>query len=208
MAAYRTEQEKFWAETFGDGYVDRNCDPLHLARLLPFWAQVLRGTGPLGSVLELGANIGLNLRALDALVPGMDLHGVEINGRAAELLKEWGRAEVHALSILDFRPQRTWDLVFTRGVLIHLNPQVLGGVYDLMASASAKYVLMAEYYNPCPVEIPYRGQEGFLFKRDFAGEFLEVHQEYRLVDYGFVYHRDVLFPQDDINWFLMERKER
>ena len=26
-----------------------------------------------------------------------------------------------------------------------------------------------------------------------------------LVDYGFVYHRDNCFPQDDINWFLFEK---
>ena len=27
-----------------------------------------------------------------------------------------------------------------------------------------------------------------------------------LIDYGFSYHRDPVFPQDDITWFLMERK--
>jgi len=27
-----------------------------------------------------------------------------------------------------------------------------------------------------------------------------------LVDYGFVYHRDPVFPQDDINWFLMKKQ--
>jgi hypothetical protein len=27
-----------------------------------------------------------------------------------------------------------------------------------------------------------------------------------LCDYGFVYHRDPLFPQDDITWFLMEKR--
>ena len=27
----------------------------------------------------------------------------------------------------------------------------------------------------------------------------------QLVDYGFAYHRDKSFPQDDISWFLLEK---
>jgi spore coat polysaccharide biosynthesis protein SpsF len=27
----------------------------------------------------------------------------------------------------------------------------------------------------------------------------------KLADYGFVYRRDIRFPQDDINWFLLEK---
>ena len=40
---------------------------------------------------------------------------------------------------------------------------------------------------------------------NFAGEMLDRFRDLRLVDYGFVYHRDVNFPQDDITWFLMEK---
>ncbi|MFM6157881.1 MAG: pseudaminic acid biosynthesis-associated methylase, partial [Sphaerospermopsis kisseleviana] len=67
------------------------------------------------------------------------------------------------------------------------------------------YLLIAEYYNPSPVAIPYRGHADRLFKRDFAGEVLDQHPELRLVDYGFVYRRDPNFPQDDITWFLIEK---
>ena len=35
-------------------------------------------------------------------------------------------------------------------------------------------VLMAEYYNPVPVSVSYRGNEERLFKRDFAGELADV----------------------------------
>jgi spore coat polysaccharide biosynthesis protein SpsF len=45
-----------------------------------------------------------------------------------------------------------------------------------------------------------------LFKRDFAGEMLEQFADLRLIDYGFAYRRDPAFPQDDITWFLMEKK--
>ena len=64
---------------------------------------------------------------------------------------------------------------------------------------------VAEYYNPSPVELPYRGHEGKLFKRDFAGELMDRHSTLTLVDYGFAYHRDNCFPQDDLTWFLLEK---
>ena len=63
-----------------------------------------------------------------------------------------------------------------------------------------------EYYNPVPVQIDYRGHQGKLFKRDFAGEMLERHANFKLLDYGFAYRKDPSFPQDDITWFLMEKK--
>jgi spore coat polysaccharide biosynthesis protein SpsF len=56
------------------------------------------------------------------------------------------------------------------------------------------------------VAIAYRGHSDRLFKRDFAGEIMDRHSQLRLVDYGFAYRRDPNFPQDDITWFLMEKR--
>jgi len=67
-------------------------------------------------------------------------------------------------------------------------------------------VLIAEYYNPSPMEIPYRGHSNKMFKRDFAGELMTRHPNMTLVDYGFLYRRDPNWPQDDITWFLMEKR--
>ena len=78
-------------------------------------------------------------------------------------------------------------------------------VYKKLYDSSNKYILIAEYYNPKPVSISYRGHSKKLFKRDFAGEFMDSFNDIKLVDYGFVYHRDNCFPQDDINWFLFEK---
>jgi pseudaminic acid biosynthesis-associated methylase len=109
-------------------------------------------------------------------------------------------------SILDFIPQRTWDLVLIKGVLIHIDPSVLEQVYEKLVTAAARYLLIAEYYNPSPVAVTYRGHSNRLFKRDFAGEIMERRPEMKLVDYGFAYRRDPNVPQDDINWFLLERR--
>ena len=53
--------------------------------------------------------------------------------------------------------------------------------------------------------IPYRGNEDRLFKRDFAGELMNRFPTLKLLDYGFVWKRDPVFPQDDITWFLLEK---
>lgn len=67
--------------------------------------------------------------------------------------------------------------------------------------------MVAEYYNPAPVAIPYRGHNDRLFKRDFAGELIWYrHPQLQLVDYGFAYHRESNFPQEDITWFLIKMR--
>ena len=48
---------------------------------------------------------------------------------------------------------------------------------------SKKFILIAEYYNPTPVEVSYRGHNGKLFKRDFAGEMMKKYSDLKLIDY-------------------------
>ena len=82
----------------------------------------------------------------------------------------------------------------------------MGGKYEIFYKASKRYILVAEYYNPTPVEVKYRDHEGKFFKRDFAGELLDKYHSLQLIDYGFFYHRDNNFPADDITYFLMEKR--
>ncbi|MBU1076082.1 MAG: pseudaminic acid biosynthesis-associated methylase, partial [Spirochaetes bacterium] len=115
--------------------------------------------------------------------------------------------KVYHQSILDFKVDQKRDLVFTKGVLIHINPEMLNKVYELLYKSSNRYICIAEYYNPTPVSLEYRGEKERLFKRDFAGEIMDKYKSLRLIDYGFAYHRDNNFKQDDITWFLMEKRE-
>ena len=92
-----------------------------------------------------------------------------------------------------------------KGVLIHINPERLLDVYKRLYKFSDEYICIAEYYNPSPVTIPYRGHNNKLFKRDFAGELMSIYPDLQLIDYGFSYHKDPVFPQDDITWFLMKK---
>lgn len=204
---YKTEQEAFWAGEFGDDYIGRNTGEQLLAYNLDFFARAMRQAQGVSSVIEFGANIGMNLKALRLLYPQQQQFGVEINGQAAaELGRVIPPAHVFQQSILDFAPDRTWDLALIKTVLIHINPGQLPRVYDALYRSSARYIMIAEYYNPQPVEVSYRGHTQRLFKRDFAGEMLDAYPDLRLVDYSFVYRRDPLMPQDDITWFLLEKR--
>jgi spore coat polysaccharide biosynthesis protein SpsF len=204
---YKTEQEVFWAGEFGTEYIQRNQGDALLASNLDFFAKALRATRSVKTCIEVGANIGMNLKALKLLHPAQEQYGIEINADAArELAQVIPSQHVRHSSILDFVPNQTWDLVLVKGVLIHINPDALPQVYDKLVAASGKYLLVAEYYNPAPVAIPYRGHADRLFKRDFAGEIMDRHPQMELVDYGFAYRRDPNFPQDDITWFLMEKR--
>lgn len=207
MAKYRTEQEAFWAGEFGDCYIGRNESAKIVAGNTYLFSRIIKNTRQVRSVIEFGSNIGLNLRAIKAILPSVELSAIEINGQAAAELQKIEDLKIYHTSIFDFVPDYERDLVLIKGVLIHLNPDMLPTVYDLLYRTCKRYICVAEYYNPVPVSVPYRGHNDKLFKRDFAGELLERHKGLELVDYGFVYHRDENFPQDDITWFLLQKKE-
>ena len=205
MTDYVTEQEKFWAGEFGNEYISRNQSDGLIASNISFFSKALKGAHPLGSCIEFGANVGMNLKALRALYPNMHLHAIEINARAANQLAAFIKEEnVLRGSILDVDAP-ICDLALIKGVLIHINPEMLPKAYSKLVAATSRWLLISEYYNPTPVSIPYRGHTEKLFKRDFGGEILNMFPEMRLVDYGFVYCGDPQFPQDDTTWFLMEK---
>lgn len=203
---YKTEQEKFWAGSFGDEYISRNESEELLASNINFFSEVFRSASRPRDVIEFGANKGMNLRALLTLFPGLECGALEINEKAVAQLADFVAADlISHSSILDYEVTRQFDVSLIKGVLIHINPAELPVVYEKLYQSSRKYIIVAEYYNPSPVSIPYRGHQDRLFKRDFAGEMLDAYPDLELVDYGFAYHRDTKFPQDDITWFLLKK---
>lgn len=201
---FGTEQEAFWAGSFGDEYTRRNAGEYLVAANTALLGGIVARTTGITTAIEFGSNIGLKLIALRRLLPSAELAAVEINAGAARQVAELGVA-VHTCSILEFESARTYDFVLISGVLIHIAPEQLDRAYDRLYRACGRYLCIIEYYNPTPVEVHYRGHDRRLFKRDFAGEVLDRFADLRLVDYGFVYHRDPVFPQDDVTWFLLER---
>lgn len=204
---FQTEQEAFWAGEFGSEYIQRNQGAELLAANLALFSRALQGASKPKDCMEFGANIGMNIRTLQLLFPKQEQFAIEINADAVAVLRTILPPEnVLHQSVLDFAPTRKFELVLIKGVLIHINPEYLSKVYDALYKATGRYLLVCEYFNPTPVEVVYRGSKGRLFKRDFCGELLDAYPDLSLIDYGFVYKRDANFPQDDCNWFLMEKR--
>lgn len=198
-----SDQEEFWANDFGDSYLSRNSSNELKTSNIALFSKILGKVSGLNSVIEFGCNIGLNLEAITFLFPKTSVVGVEINKKACEELAARSMNYFNE-SFLGNTDYGKFDMTFTKGVLIHQNPSKLKIAYKKLYDHSSKYILIIEYYSPSPVSIIYRGKKDKLFKRDFAGEILDLYPSLKLVDYGFVYRRDQ-FPQDDLTWFLLEK---
>jgi len=199
-----------WKGEFGDQYAERNEG--RVARNTALFAKILQRTHAITSVLEFGCGTGQNLRAIQALLSSVDTYGVEINEDAANMARSTTTLVACQDYLKDGLPMgwpTTMDLTMTKGVLIHTAPADLRLAYHQLINRSKRYILIAEYYNPTPVEVMYRGMPAALWKRDFCKEIIELAQSHgthlRLINYGFQYHGDHNFPQDDITWFLMEK---
>lgn len=208
MMTHPAAPAEHWKGPEGTAYAHRQT--LTTAARAIWLDRALRQAKGIKRVIEFGANTGENLDALRMLSMGLHLTGVEINAEACD--------KMGAAADVVYRGSMTewidgtnwgdgWDLAMTRGVLIHIPPADLEDAYAALYYSSKRYVLVAEYYNPKPVEIEYRGRMGLLWKRDFAGEMMDAYPDLKLLDYGFVYHRDRQVPQDDVTWFLMEKQK-
>lgn len=187
-----TPQENFWTGDFGREYTDRN------SRQLDEWNSFYEDTwgqsklemnqefvGQLpreARILEVGCNTGMQLRGLQ--VAGFtNLYGVELQSYAVEKAKEYTRR----ISIvqgsgfdLPFK-DNFFDVVVTNGVLIHIAPADLPRIMAEMVRCAGRYIWGFEYFASALTAVPYRGNQGFLWKADYARLFLTQFPELRLV---------------------------
>ena len=196
-----TSQELLWKSNFGDNYIDRNRHDLRL----PHWEKILKKIYINNdfSILEFGANIGVNLDTIKLLHSDVSLFGIEINKKAYQELSK--KHTAFESSVIDFVSNRKFELVFTFVFLIHINPNELEKIYKKLYTLSNRYILIAEYFNPFPVVVEYRNEKSALFKRDFAGDLLDLYPDLKLIDHGFFWKRDKVCGEDNINWFLFEK---
>ena len=204
------KQISAWRGEFGNNYVDRNVgDTSRLRSLTIAYSMILDHlrAAPPASILEVGANLGNNLKVLDR-VSDAELHAVEPNEKARGLLASSGCINpdnVHDAMATELPfGDASIDLVFTSGVLIHIPEEHLEQSYREMHRVSAKYLLSIEYFSPVPTKIPYRGETDLLFKRDFGGYWLDLFDDLEPVADGFFWKRTT--GLDDLNWWLFRKK--
>lgn len=205
-----------WTGEFGDEYTDRNMpDEKAIENRMRFWTGVF-STMPIlpynepKSILEIGANVGGNLVALNKLYKmhdkTIDFLALEPNSKARQLLKQ---QDIDRLRIVGDTAQNiqlenaSVDIVITCGVLIHVPPKELPKALSEIYRVSRRFIICAEYFSPEPREIKYRGEDGLLFTRDFGGTYLDQFQGLRCTGYSFAWKR--FTGMDNITWWVFEK---
>ncbi len=212
--AKSTDPLSQWRGDFGARYMERNRVTEESAgQAAVAFGRIVDAAGirdGVSSVLEVGANVGINLHGLRGeLGAGVELTALEPNPTAAGTLRD--DRELALARVIEGRadaidaPDDAFDLVFTNGVLIHIPPASLAAAMREICRVARRFVLCSEYFSHEPVEVSYHGRDGMLWKRDFGAEYLEVCPDLRTLAYGFLWQRELpLF--DDLNWWVFEKQ--
>ncbi len=199
-SAADTPQLALWRSEFGASYTVRN--DLERPARVESLRMILAGL-PVTHALEVGCNVGWNLRYLRTLgVPRV--WGIEPQrfavARARARDPELDVFEGTAFD-LPFK-DRQFDLVFTSGVLIHIGPTQLATALGEMARCSRRYVMTIEYDDAREIEIDYRGHAGALWKRDHAAAIAAHCPGFVRIRTGFLRPAD---GYDDCTYHVFER---
>jgi pseudaminic acid biosynthesis-associated methylase len=204
-----TAQLARWRSDFGNAYIERNeVNETNLQKRESVWTKILSEikSDPPQSILEVGCNIGLNIRALGQ-VSKAELFGIEPNPLARQrILKDKVLDKDHiqdgSAFALPFADQSK-DLVFTCGVLIHVHPDDLERAFKEIYRVSSKYILAIEIFSKKPEVIHYRGYDDMLFKRDFGLKWLGYNPDLKPIAQGFLWQPTTSI--DDSVWWLFEK---
>lgn len=175
-----------WSGSAGAKYHDRQVTPDRSG----FWEAFLDEFRP-SSVLEAGCGTGFNL----VHIPGAT--GVDVSPVA---LAKAPRAIHGDVLDLPFKA-RTFELVFTCGVLIHQPMEKMATAMEEMNRVSSKYVMLMEYYCDEWKQMPYR--DGLLL---WKGPFNEMYEDIFAVepiDQGFLRRTEGF---DNVTWWLYPRQ--
>lgn len=173
---------ELWQGHFGDEYTKRN--QVDWRSRVPFWSTVLYKTGA-RSVLEVGCNAGWNLSAIKRVEPQARVVGTDLNTMA---LEQASAAGLEVYQCLDFRqvPGR-FDLVFTAGVLIHIEPENVREVMAEILAKSMRWVVAVEYEDVYETAVEYRGHSDKCWRRPYGKLYEDMGLKLvdKTVPYGF-----------------------
>ena len=184
-----TPELRTWSGKFGRDYTDRNIvsvDDLYKKNYgitrtelnKTFLSGISRSSG----ILEIGSNIGNQLLTLQKM-GFRNLHGIEPQSHAVELSRKRTKGiRITQGNVFDLPfDDGCFDLVFTSGVLIHINPADIKDALNEIYRASKKYIWGFEYYSDRYEDIVYRGRKGMLWKTNFSKLYRENFSGLRLI---------------------------
>jgi len=174
-----TEQMRFWKGNFGKEYLKRN--PKSVKELNKRYTGIygvtrtsmnkefLREISKDARILEVGSGSGIQLKTLQEM-GYKDLMGIDISQEAIEDSKKLTQRINIIKALAQNIPFKNnyFDLVFTSGLLIHLQKEDLKITMKEMYRVSKKFLWGFEYFSENRQEINYRGNKNKLWKDDFA----------------------------------------
>lgn len=134
------------------------------------------------NILEVGSNIGNQLLCVQRMEFG-NLYGIELQRYAVELAKSRTKnINIIQGSVFDIPfKDSCFDLVFTSGLLIHINPSDIAVALREIYRCTREYIWGFEYYADECTEIMYRGHKNLPWKANFAKLYLEQFSNLALV---------------------------
>jgi len=188
----QNKQEMMWDSSFGRDYTNRNMRTPE--EYDEFYMELYGVTRTklnnefIGSmdrnmrILEVGANIGNQLILLHK-IGFKNLYGVELQYYPVKASKayEYNITMLQASSShLPFK-DKTFDLVFTAGVLIHIAPELLKRIMKEICRCTRHYIWGFEYYNLGFREINYRENNELLWEGNYSHEYLKHCPDLQIV---------------------------
>ena len=192
MKKENKEQMKRWTGKFGNEYVDRNpqtmieMDNLYVSNYgitrTKLNKEFLDKFNKNVRILEVGCNVGTQLKMLQKR--GFEkLYGIELNNHAVELSKKLTK-NINIIRGSGFDlpfKDNFFDLIFTSGVLIHINPKDIDKIMKEIYRCSKKFMWGFEYYADKYTEINYRGNKNLLWKANFSKIYLDSFNDLKLL---------------------------
>lgn len=112
-----------------------------------------------------------------------NLYGIDVNNYAVELAKE--RAEGIQIifgSALDIPfKDKSFDLIFTWGLLIHIAPSNIKRVLQEICRCTKVFILGIEYFAEEHIQVNYRGKKDLLWKANFSELYLSLFRDLEIV---------------------------
>jgi len=209
------EQADKWKGNFGKDYTDRNpqsireMEDLYMrnfgVKRTELNGEFLKNIDKDAKILEVGCNVGTQLGILKS--QGFNnLTGIEVQPYAVEKAKSLF-PDINFLVgsglNLPFE-DNSFDLVFTSGVLIHINPKDLPKIISEIHRVSKKYIWGYEYFCENYEEIHYRDNRELAWKNDFLTVFLKIIPGLKLLKEKMLDYLD----DDNVDQMYLLEKER
>lgn len=202
-----------WTDKFGQEYTDRNKMSLEdLEKLYENNYGITRTelnklfldkVDTSKKILEIGSNIGIQLLCLQKM-SFKNLYGIEPQEYAVELSKKITKniniikGDVFNIPFKD----NFFDIVFTSGVLIHINQQDVKRALKEIYRCSKKYIWGFEYYADKYTEILYRRKKNLLWKANFLKIYQDIFPNLKVVKMKFLKYLD----NDNVDLMFLLKK--